>query len=111
MRRLVTIGQYLDTVQAQMDRARLNADGIDAFVTEGAGFNPLVNTAAGGTTLAVRARDVERARAILDQTPGEAEEEDGGEDKVRCPRCELEYCFYKRARFLGVIPGPKRWHC
>ncbi len=126
----VTIRKYLDPIEAQLDRARLEAEDLPARVVEPTGFNPLLTGAAGGETLGVRAEDVQRAEAILAEPapdPIEDEEEDdGGPSKVRCPRCELEYCSFDRARVrsLGaaataltifalpfMLFSPRRWRC
>jgi hypothetical protein len=126
--RLVTVRRYLDPLAAQMARSRLSAEDIRAYVIEAASFNPLLSGAAGGTQLQVSERDVDRAEAILAASPpgDDAAEGDGeGPGAVRCPACELAYCFHERRRartnapvlfaILGAIPslifGRKRWHC
>jgi hypothetical protein len=111
MRRPVTIARYLDLTEAQLARVRLGGEGIESFVIEAAGFNPLLSGAAGGVQLQVRERDIERARAILAEPAAEPEAEDDaaddpGEPVVRCPRCELEYCFHERARVVRNAPMP-----
>jgi hypothetical protein len=131
MRRPVTIAKYLDVTEAQLARVRLGGEGIEAFVIEAAGFNPLLSGASGGVQLQVRERDIDRARAVLAEVLADVEEQDdlevapGAERVVRCPRCELEYCYHERARGSGhalnplVIVGQvfatsmsaKRWRC
>jgi hypothetical protein len=129
MARYVTVARYADTVQAQLARAALDAEGIRATVVEGAGFNPILNTSL-GTALEVLARDEEKARGILEalaRTPEVHEDEDDdGEDVVRCPRCELEYCYFEHGRpvrgtviypllvvfaIVRRISSAKRWNC
>ncbi len=116
MRRPITVAKYLDVTEAQLARVRLGGEGIEAFVIEGAGFNPLLSGAAGGVQLQVRERDLDRAQAILAEIPGDADDEvepdppPGGERVVRCPRCELEYCFFERGAFVRLDFG-MRWHC
>lgn len=125
----VTLRRYLDPIEAQLDRARLEAEDLTAQVVEPTGFNPLLTGAAGGVTLGVRAEDIERAEAILAEPapdPIEDEEEDGGPPRVRCPRCETEYCSFERERVrahgaattaLAIVASPfmllskKRWRC
>src|SRR3954469_12409743 len=101
MRRTVTVARYLDVTEAQLARVRLGGEDIEAFVIEGAGFNPLLTGAVGGVLLQVRERDQDRAREILAEVPEEADEDAdpylGAERVVRCPRCELEYCYHERA--------------
>ena len=129
MRRPVTIAKYLDVTEAQLAKVRLGGEDIEAFVIEGAGFNPLLTGAVGGVQLQVRERDIDRARAILAETLPEVDDDPepapGGERVVRCPRCELEYCYHERARAPGQALGPlimlaqaftssvtpKRWRC
>lgn len=133
MRRPVTIAKYLDLTEAQLAKVRLGGEGIEAFVIDGSGFNPLLAGASGGVQLQVRERDIDRARAILAEVLPEVEDEPdldldlapGRERVVRCPRCELEYCYHERVRGTGhalnplVIVGQvfasavtaKRWRC
>lgn len=129
MRRPVTIARYLDITEAQLAKVRLGGAGIEAFVIEAAGFNPLLTGAAGGVQLQVRERDIERARGILAEALPEVEDDPepapGGERVVRCPRCELEYCYHERVQAAGQALGPlialaqvfassvtpKRWRC
>jgi hypothetical protein len=129
MRRPVTIAKYLDATEAQLARVRLGGEDIEAFVIEGSGFNPLLAAATGGVQLQVRERDIDRARAILAQVQPDVDDElepaPGGERVVRCPRCELEYCYHERMQATGQALGPliilaqvftssvtpKRWRC
>jgi hypothetical protein len=129
MRRPVTIAKYLDVTEAQLAKVRLGGEGIEAFVIEGAGFNPLLAAASGGVQLQVRERDIDRARAILAEVQPDVDDEPepapGGERVVRCPRCELEYCYHERMQATGQALGPliilaqvftssvtpKRWRC
>jgi hypothetical protein len=105
---LVVLDRYLDTFAAEIVRARLEAEGIRAFVTEAMRTNPLWNVAGGGTTVSVSSRDLDRARGVLAQLQREnVADEPDDEAEVRCPRCESEYCFFERPR-LG---GSKRWRC
>lgn len=129
MRRPVTIAKYIDVTEAQLARVRLGGEDIEAFVIEGAGFNPLLSGASGGVHLQVRERDIDRARAILAEVLPDVDDEldlaPGAERVVRCPRCELEYCYHERARGPGgamnmvavvaqvfaTAVTAKRWRC
>jgi hypothetical protein len=123
---LVTVRRYLDPIAAQLDRTRLSAEGIEAYVIEAASFNPLLSGAGGGTRLQVREGDLARAESLLQDHPEEQPRDDGeGAGVVRCPRCELAYCFHERLRLegssamtaLAIVAAPfmtlwpKRWHC
>jgi hypothetical protein len=123
---LVTVRTYLDPTAAQLARTNLMSHGIEAHVIEAASFNPILNAATGGSRVEVREGDYARAASILRERPGEGETDDGeGTGVVRCPRCELAYCFHERMRLEGSSAAaaisffaapllflfPKRWHC
>ena len=91
----VTIAKFPSTVEAELARAQLGAKGIEAIVVESAGFNPILNTTL-GVAVEVPEADAKSARAILDElakVPDDdgSEDEEPGEDVVRCPSCELEW--------------------
>ena len=149
---LVTLRTYLDPLEANAAKAALQAGGVRAHVFEPTAFNPLYTVAAGGIRLDVSRRDVEHAEIILNELAEAALRDDHEDeepvpsdprgnhpyrepglqtaDEVRCPRCELTYCFHEKSypRFntpaalvflpillLDYIPtflfGQKRWHC
>lgn len=123
---LVTVRRYLDPVAAELDKSRLTSEGIESYVREAASFNPALAGAAGGTRLEIRAGDLERAEALLEPARGEEPLDDGEEaGVVRCPRCELAYCFHERMNIeasagavaMAFWAAPfltsrkKRWHC
>ena len=121
---LVTVRTFLDPIEAQLSRARLEACNIAALVVEPTGFNPLLTAAAGGVQLRVREIDAGRAESILRTTASDDDDDDEPEGSVRCPRCELAYCFHERPTMrtagpagIGLIAyvagrlGNKRWYC
>jgi hypothetical protein len=121
---LVTIRTFLDPVEAELARAKLEGCDVFALVVEPTGFNPLLTAAAGGVLLRVRESDAGRAESILGVTASDAEEDDEPEGTVRCPRCELAYCFLERPTLRSGMPtglgffawmagrfGKKRWYC
>jgi hypothetical protein len=121
---LVTIASYLDLIEAELSRARLASEDIDAVVIEPTGFNPLLTGAAGGVRLQVDESDRIRAEEILAQPPPEvdtAADEEDEQGSVRCPRCELAYCSHCRMLpgasyahpllILGAVFSPKKWRC
>ena len=128
---VVTIASYFTTVEGEMAREYLQANGIRAHVSDSARFNPLMNVAAGGARLMVPAYQETQARDLLqrmERTPTTTAEDDADESDVRCPRCELAYCFHHsplgteavRAGFILPITAllalpfaskKARWHC
>ena len=123
---LVTVRTYLDPTAAQLARTNLMSHGIEAHVIDAASFNPILNGATGGSRVEVREGDHARAASILRDRPGDGELDDGeGSGVVRCPRCELAYCFHERMRLEGssaattvaffaapfLLLRRKRWHC
>jgi hypothetical protein len=144
MAEMVTVRRYIDVVEAQLARAKLGACGIRAFVVDGASFNPILSGAIGAVRLDVSESDLEQAEEVLAAEGADPDDPDepaetasyrthgaalaAGRDAevVRCPRCELEYCFFERPRFAGgpggvtglavllyplVLLSPKRWRC
>lgn len=123
---LVVVDTFSDRVSAELARAHLDAHGIRAFVVDATSFNPLLTDAAGGVRLSVAATDEEMARGLLRERQERAlrddekdEDDDPTAQVVRCPRCELEYCFFEAPRFLGgaslldafLRRNEKRWRC
>jgi hypothetical protein len=123
----VTLRKYLDPIEGQLDRDRLDAAGIEARLVEPS-TNPLFMGTTGGAHVLVDSADVVLAEAILgEHGPNPVvDDEPDLEAKVRCPRCELEYCTHRRPylRSLGTVAtglslvglpllifGEKRWHC
>ncbi|MFO0589468.1 MAG: hypothetical protein U0441_18160 [Polyangiaceae bacterium] len=128
---VAVVAQYSSTLEAEMAREFLGSHGIRAHASDSARFNPLVNIAAGGSRLLVAGKDESRARHLLsrmEKTPANTAEDDADERDIRCPRCELTYCFHESTMsyedqrtalvspFLSMFLLPfrlrkKRWHC
>lgn len=123
---LVTARTYLDELSAQADRAHLESEGIEAHVIQAASFNPALTAASGGVRLQVNEDDLDAARGILGAvSPEESEGDSEDPGAVRCPRCELAYCFHEKPRLhnsggggLGFLALPftmflaeTRWRC
>lgn len=123
---LVVIDTFSDRVSAELARAHLDAHGVRAFVIDATSFNPLLTHAAGGVRLSVSASDEEMARGLLQERRerelcDEERDEDDDPDAhvVRCPRCELEYCFFEAPPLLGggsllsalLHRNDRRWRC
>jgi len=124
---IVIVRTYLDPVEAEIGASLLRTAGIETFVNESAGFNPVLSATL-GTEVRVSDYDLERAREILAASDRPATHEDEEEDEpgaVRCPRCELTLCFHERARIRVKAPvaeaallsiptllfGQQRWRC
>ena len=123
---LVTLRTYLDPVEAQIARGRLGAEGIEAHVLDEGLHNVIMPGSVSGIRIWVREGNLVRAEEILREHPWESARDDGeGSGVVRCPRCELAYCFHERMNIEGnsaatalsflaaifMVASPKRWHC
>ena len=79
---LVTVGRFINAIEAEFARSRLESDGLACFV-QGGGLGSLLPTATVfPILLQVRAGDAARAAEILSEEPlagPEAEEPDPGE--------------------------------
>src|SRR6185369_6117497 len=98
---LVTVRTYLDTTAAELARARLASENIEAHVIESASYNPLISNAVGGVQLQVREGDLGRADVLLFEKPDDDPDDGEPDGVIRCPRCELAYCFHERTRIEG----------
>ncbi|MEZ4311166.1 MAG: DUF2007 domain-containing protein [Polyangiaceae bacterium] len=94
---IVTVATRSSALEAEMAREYLKDHGIVAFSHEAASFNPILNEIAGGARVLVRAADEVRARSLLARAAKAIPEDDEVDDEVRCPRCELTYCFHETA--------------
>ena len=64
--RLVTIAEFQSDIEAQMAKAALQADGIDAIIVGGAVKDLLPVDGMLNVELQVFARDAQKAKAVLD---------------------------------------------
>lgn len=111
--RLSQIASFHSGIPAQLARARLEAEGIQSFLT-----NELGSVAGGAVGLQVAETDAERARELLG-VPGprpDPRRQDG--ESVRCLMCrssELESTDWSlpvrmlRALLLMALPLPAEW--
>lgn len=102
MEKRTYVGTFATDVEAELARAKLEAEGIGSIVVEPARMNPLQLQAAAGARVEVPESQATRARAILAAlavTPDELSDE----ERVRCPRCELEYCDLQRPTLKWII--------
>jgi hypothetical protein len=65
---LVTLRRYLQPVEAELDRARLESEGIAAFLQDSS-LMTLSTADSPGVRLQVAASDEARAREVLDAPP------------------------------------------
>jgi hypothetical protein len=125
----VTIRRYLDPLEAHLARAQLEDAEIAAYVIDPPRYSPMGTGVMGEAQLQVDEQDAGRAEVELSRTERvdeHAPTDDGeGAGAVRCPRCELAYCFHAHTPlgkggaptlahfvllFVGLARG-KRWHC
>jgi hypothetical protein len=124
---LVTVQHFRDIPEALLAKGKLESAGIECLLADGnlVRMDWLLSNAIGGIRLQVDKRDLESARAVLDEPiPPEFDEEEVGEPfaQPRCPRCySLDIGFEKIDRFwtyslwlLLSFPVPVRknnWKC
>jgi len=124
---LVTLQHFRDIPEALLAKGKLESAGIDCILADGnlVRMDWLLSNAIGGIRLQVRQKDMEFARALLDEPiPPEFQDEYLGETflQPRCPRCySLDIGFEKLNRFwtyglwlLLSVPIPIRkanWKC
>jgi hypothetical protein len=124
---LVTLQHFRDIPEALLARGKLESAGIDSVLADGnlIRMDWLLSNAIGGIRLQVDKRDLDSARAILDEPIlPEFDTDEIGENFVqpRCPRCcSLDIAFEKIDRFwtfalwlLLSFPIPIRkstWKC
>lgn len=85
----VTIARYDFPYEAQIGRARLQAEGIQTFIADEYTINMqwLYANALGGVKLQVKARDASWAAEILATDFSADVEEQEGDDPLQCPHC------------------------
>lgn len=123
---LVTVARFNYPLEAHLNRAKLEYEGIDSIVVDEhmVNVNWLYNIAVGGVKLQVRESDAERALAILGEIPEHVPEDPSAEisDDERCPQChstDIHYeTFHMRPLFIlwllvsFTLPFLKRkWKC
>ncbi|HEY9532988.1 MAG TPA: DUF2007 domain-containing protein [Mucilaginibacter sp.] len=99
--KIVTLSSYYDIMEAEIVRARLEANGISCFIADDnvmAG-NPIYNQAMGGVKIKVFEHDLETCQEILSEEPILAEDE----ALITCPACNSTNVFY------GPAPFKRNW--
>jgi hypothetical protein len=124
---LVTLQHFRDIPQALLAKGKLESAGIECLLADGnlVRMDWLLSNAIGGLRLQVQEKDLETARALLNEPiPAELWEDDLGEafEQPRCPKCySLDIGYEKIDRFwtyglwlLLQFPLPIRkdnWKC
>jgi DNA-directed RNA polymerase subunit RPC12/RpoP len=99
--KIVTLDAYYDVMEAEIIRARLEANDIPCFIADDNVMNsvPVYNLMMGGVRINVFERDLETCRAILAEEPILAE----GDALIACPECNSTNVFY------GPGPYKRNW--
>lgn len=86
-----TIARYEYSSEAQIIKGRLEADGIQVFLTDNLTIDtdPLVSNAIGGVKLKVLSEDASKAEDILRSIQKYSMDEEG--NFVKCPECQSEH--------------------
>ena len=106
--RLVTIAAFGDSARAHLAVARLEAEGIDAFLAdENIGAMAWhYNIATGGIKVQVRSSDADRAAELLDMRrihPDAQDEAVVAEQRVCCPGCHSGDILYDQSSSNLVV--------
>jgi Flp pilus assembly protein TadD len=127
---LVTIAAFSFPAEAHVLRAKLEEEGVWAFVADESmvAANWLYSNAVGGVKLQVREHEVEKALEILGMEPEGVEDTEDDLDEAeqdeytRCPNCNSGSIRYEEYAKRGVFashlllgfPLPflkRKWHC
>ena len=85
-----TIARFQYSSEAQIIKGRLEADGIQVFLSDNLTIDtdPLVSNAIGGVKLKVLSQDALKAQLILDSIKKYSIDDDG--NTINCPNCKSE---------------------
>jgi len=85
-----TIARFQYSSEAQIIKGRLEADGIQVFLSDHITIDtdPLVSNAIGGVKLKVLSKDAMRAQHILDSIHKYSVDDEG--NTINCPKCNSE---------------------
>jgi hypothetical protein len=112
----VTVAEYPSVIEAQLSRARLDAEGIECHIVN-EHMTALEPGLTGGARLLVRVEDAERARAVLATAATEQPEADDPDDGPQCPRCNKRYAYEERSLLASVLnllrgrASQSTWRC
>ena len=120
---LVTVARYSFPWEAQVNRARLEAEGIPAFVADEQTINMqwLYSDALGGVRLQVPSSCEQQARALLSEDRSDELDACQASEQPQCPRCSTALQSRQRGRrwafliFIGLhfplFPTRNILHC
>lgn len=86
-----TIARYQYSTEAQIIKGRLEAEGIEVFLSDNITIDtdPLVSNAIGGVKLKVLTIDVIKAKHILSTIQSFSLDDNG--ERIQCPNCNNEH--------------------
>lgn len=86
-----TIARFQYSSEAQIIKGRLEAEGIQVFLTDNLTIDtdPLVSNAIGGVKLKVLSQDAMQAQYILEKIDKYSFDDDG--KAINCPKCKGEH--------------------
>ncbi|MBO3118008.1 DUF2007 domain-containing protein [Winogradskyella sp. DF17] len=86
-----TIARYQYSSEAQIIKGRLEAEGIEVFLSDNITIDtdPLVSNAIGGVKLKVLSVDVIKAKHILSTIQSFSVDDNG--ERIQCPKCNNEH--------------------
>ena len=127
MAKLITIASFINIIDAQLLRARLESSGIKCFIADEntVAINWLYSNFIGGVKVQVLEKDLEKAKEIFEEKPVVSETLESQVKNASmdaCPECGSSSVYYEKyARkkafiaflFLGLpVPFLKRkWKC
>ena len=108
------IAQFQYSAEAQIVKGRLEADGIEVFLTDNVTIDtdPMVSNAIGGVKLKVRSEDEIIAKEVLNSISHYSLDDKG--EAIYCPNCKSEKIdFFTNVKdlksfislFVGLIMG------
>jgi hypothetical protein len=120
-RKLVTVAVYDFIAEAELNKAKLESEGIPAFIFDGTMMNVnfLFSTALGGIKLQVDESQAERAQEILESTKFVSQKPEDYSGPL-CPTCgssDVRYERYSKHQvFWGLLVAPhpfkaNQWKC
>ena len=81
-----TVALFRYATEAQIIKGRLESDGLDVFLSDHLGTDPLISKAIGGIKLKVRSYEAVAAKKILNSMQQYSVNDEG--NAVHCPNCK-----------------------